>query len=81
MKAPQALAGVQVQSTPALVESLVTVAVRLAVALRASEAGASVKEMATAAAALMVMDAVERALPLAVEVAVIMTVPAAFGAV
>jgi hypothetical protein len=75
------LAGVQVQSTPALVLSLVTLAVRLVVALGTRDVGAPVKEMATAAGALIVIEAVERALPLAVEVAVIETVPAADGAV
>jgi hypothetical protein len=78
---PQDPAGAQVQSTPAFAVSFVTVAEIVAVALAARVAGgAVVREMETALdATVMVATAV--AVWLFADVAVIVTVPPAEGAV
>ena len=81
MKLPKEPEGAQVQSTPAFVASLVTVAVSEAVPFVVKEAGAPVKDKVTAGAALMVTVAVETTLPLAVAVALIVTAPPVVGAV
>jgi hypothetical protein len=81
LKLPQEPVGVQVQSTPALVLSLVTVAVSEAVPLGARVVGAPVSDKVTAEAAVIVTVAVAMTLPLAVAVALIVTLPAAVGAV
>jgi hypothetical protein len=81
LKLPQEPVGVQVQSTPALVLSLVTVAESDAVPFGAKEVGAPVNDKVTAAAALIVTVAEAMTLALAVAVALIVTVPAAVGAV
>jgi hypothetical protein len=81
---PHVPVGVQVQSTPAFAESFVTVALTDAVPFtRRDEGGAVVKEMATVlfVAAEIVMVATAIAVWVLVEVAVIVTLAAALGAV
>jgi hypothetical protein len=81
LNVPQVPAGVQVQSTPAFVLSFVTVAVSEVVPLVVKVAGGGASDSATAGAPVMEMVAVAMALPEAVEVAVMVTLPAVPGAV
>jgi len=81
LKEPQDPTGAQVQSTPACAVSFATVAAIVAVALVTRVAGgALVREMETALDATVTV-ATAAAVWLVVEVAVIVTVPPAEGAV
>jgi len=79
LKEPQVPVGVHVQSTPALLESPVTVALIVVVALTANEAGGGVLRATPTWPEAAVMETVATAVALCVlvEVAVMVTVPPA----
>ena len=82
MNVPQVPTGVQVQSTPAFELSFATVAVREAVPFVDKVAGGAAESVSvTTGAALTAMAAVAMTLPEAVEVALMVTLPAVVGAV
>jgi hypothetical protein len=82
LKLPQVPAGVQVQSTPALVLSFATVAVREVVPFVDKVAGGAAESVSvTAAGAFTAMIALAMILLEAVEVALTVTLPAVAGAV
>lgn len=78
---PQVLAGVQLQVTPAFAGSLATVAAIVAVAPGARDEGGGVLSVTVTATLTVMLEVLALMLVLVTEVAVIITLPAAEGAV